>query len=84
MTPSELYHADVDQLKAFQQQLVIKKMKLDKFFSVFLNENDLDDSDTTSPQWTTYKGMLEQYAHITHLITTTRYHLNKHDECSRV
>ena len=74
----EIYRADRTTLFEIQQKLIVEKMKLDKFFSVFLDNNDLEDSELDSDDWVTYKEMLKEYERVDHLLTTTRYHI-KHN-----
>lgn len=74
----EIYRADRTKLFEIQQKLIIEKMKLDKFFSVFLDNNDLEESEIDSDDWVTYKEMLKEYERVDHLLTTTRYHI-KHN-----
>lgn len=75
ITLSEIYHATRQELETIHQDLIIKKMKLDKFFSIFLDNTELEDTDTTTDDWVTYKEMLKEYERVDHLLTTTKYHI---------
>lgn len=66
---------DDNQLTNIYGQLVVEKMKLDRFFTTFLDENEMNDDDLDTPEWVTYKMMLQQYDRVQTLLTTTRYYL---------
>ena len=59
---------------------VIQKMKLDKYFSTFLDENEKEMSDDNydSPAWKQYRIMLRDYETVEKFITTSKYYINKH------
>jgi hypothetical protein len=78
ITLSEIYNADRTELEDILSKLIVDKMKLDKFFSVFLDNTELEDTNTDTDDWVTYKEMLKDYERVDHLITTTRYHLNQY------
>ena len=63
-------------LRNLRNGLVVDKMKLDKFFSIFLDSVEMDLDDTTTPEWITYKQMIKEYHRVERLITTTDYYLN--------
>lgn len=77
ITLSDVYRAGGSRLLEVEQQLIVDKMKLDKFFSVFLYNTDLDESDLGSDDWTTYKEMMKEYERVDHLLATTKYHINQ-------
>lgn len=77
ITTTDIYRSDPNKLSEIYQNLVVQKMKLDKFFSIFLDNTEFDEEDTTSDDWITYKEMLKEYERIDHLLTTTKYHLNR-------
>lgn len=62
-----------NQLIKLHQELVIKRMHLDRFFSDFLTYNDLDDDDTDTYQWKMYKNKLKEYNDIAYQIKATEY-----------
>jgi hypothetical protein len=59
--------------------LVVKKMKLDKFFSMFLEkfERKMDPDNTDTPVWKLYKTKLKEYGKINQEIKNTQYWLTK-------
>lgn len=83
MNLTEIYRANQTQLIEFSQQLTIKKMKLDRFFSKFLEQYDLDELDRKGPEWQTYKEMLHEYENTSKLITSTNYALKSYGQHSR-
>lgn len=76
ITQKQLYEASADQLDAIRTQLIVDKMKMDKFFSIFLDESEMDDQDTTTAEWTTYREMLKSYERINQLIKSTDYYIS--------
>lgn len=66
---------DKQSLAKLRSGLVIEKMKLDKFFSIFLDSVEMDPNETTTPEWFTYKQMIKEYQRVERLITTTDYYL---------
>lgn len=65
-------------LLAHRNELIIQKMKMDKFFSVFLDTHDLTEENTCTPEWHTYKAMLNDYEKLNASIKTTDYYIRKH------
>lgn len=62
-----------------QNTLFVEKMKLDKFFSLFLDkfERKMDPENTDTPIWKLYKAKLKEYADVQQSITTAKYYLTK-------
>jgi len=58
-------------------KLVVAKMKMDKFFSVFLSNSNMDERDTDTDEWKTYKMMLSEYSTLNDLIRVTNFYINK-------
>ncbi len=60
-------------------ELVLQKMKLDKFFSMFLEkfERQMDSDKTDTPVWKLYKSKLKEYDKISHEIKSNEYWLKK-------
>jgi len=75
---SEITNATPSKLLSIRNELIVDKMKLDKFFSVFLDEHDLTEENTCTPEWHTYKEMLKNYETIQSLINSTDYYIKKH------
>ena len=76
LTQRKLAQIPLDQLDQVYAELIVERMVMDKFFSVFLEENTLSEVDTTTDQWNTYKAKLAQYEILCRLIQTTQYYLN--------
>jgi hypothetical protein len=59
--------------------LQIEKMKLDKFFSMFLEkfERKMDADKTDTPVWKLYKTKLKEYDKISQEIKNTQYWIAK-------
>jgi hypothetical protein len=59
--------------------LQIEKMKLDKFFSMFLEkfERKMDADKTDTPIWKLYKTKLKEYDKISQEIKNTKYWIAK-------
>jgi hypothetical protein len=59
--------------------LQVQKMKLDKFFSMFLEkfERQMDSDKTDTPVWKLYKTKLKEYEKVDHELRATQYWINK-------
>jgi hypothetical protein len=59
--------------------LQIEKMKLDKFFSMFLEkfERKMDADKTDTPVWKLYKSKLKEYDKISQELKATQYWISK-------
>lgn len=66
------------QLLEHRNNLIIDKMKMDKFFTKFLDEHDLTEENTCTPEWNTYKVMVKNYEQLNSSIKTTDYYIKKH------
>lgn len=64
---------------AKRSDLVIEKMKLDKFFSMYLEkfERKMDPEKTNTPIWNLYKKKLKEYDEINRNIRACDYWLSK-------
>ena len=62
-----------------RQALIVERMKLDKFFSMFLEkfERKMDPDKTDTPIWKLYKTKLKEYDKINHGIRTAEYWITK-------
>lgn len=60
-------------------ELILQKMKLDKFFSMFLEkfERQMDSDNTDTPVWKLYKTKLKEYEKIDYEIKANQYWLKK-------
>ena len=80
-----LARANKKELQEMHQELIVNKMRLDKFFSIFLEENELDHDDLDDPNWVIYKDRLSEYRTTSHLIKRAEYHMGKlHDTTKTV
>lgn len=62
------------------QAFVAEKMQLDKYFSVYLEEHELEmnkDNDYSSEVWETYKKKLKEYNDIDISLRRVKYYLDK-------
>lgn len=71
---------DVNQIQEIYVSLLNDKMKLDKFFSMYLDKfgNKMDPDKTDTNIWKLYKTKSKEYSELNHAITTANYYLNKH------
>lgn len=62
-----------------RHELVIQKMKLDKFFSMYLEKFDrkMDSDKTDTPIWKLYKAKLKEYGNLSQEIRNTEYWISK-------
>jgi hypothetical protein len=66
--------------------LQIEKMKLDKFFSMFLEkfERKMDADKTDTPVWKLYKAKLKEYDKVSQEIKNTKYWIAKEQNVSHI
>ena len=76
LTRQQIADANYGQLLSYRNDMVVAKMKLDKFFSAFLDEYDLPEDNTCTPEWTTYREMLKQYGLIDSLKRQIDYRIS--------
>ena len=71
---------DVKLLEEIYISLLNDKMKLDKFFSMYLDKvgNKMDSENTDTNIWKLYRTKSTEYSELNHAITTANYYLNKH------
>lgn len=67
----------VGELRVLRHDLLVEKMKLDKFFSIFLDENELDPDNKDTVEWQLYNDMTNQYRTTDRLIRITDFYLSK-------
>jgi hypothetical protein len=62
-----------------RNELMLQKMKLDKFFSMFLEkfERKMDPDKTDTPVWKLYKDKLKEYDKLNQEIRNTEYWIKK-------
>ncbi len=73
---SDVSH-DKSKLQELLDEVIIQKMKMDKFFSMFLEkfENDMDSDVLGTPIWNLYNAKMAQYKELRQLETATKYYL---------
>ena len=66
--------------------LQIEKMKLDKFFSMFLEkfEREMDADKTDTPVWKLYKSKLKEYDKVNQELKATEYWIKKEQNVSYI
>lgn len=74
----EYYSTKTDLLNE-KTNLVLDKMKLDRFFSLFLDKYGMkmDSDKTNTPIWDLYKKKLKEYTELDVKIKTLDYRLSK-------
>jgi hypothetical protein len=68
------------------KSLQIEKMKLDKFFSMFLEkfERKMDPDKTDTPVWKLYKAKLKEYDKVSQELKHTEYWIKKEQNVSYI
>jgi hypothetical protein len=64
-----------------RQTMLVERMKLDKFFSLFLDkfERKMDPENTDTPIWKLYKTKLKEYEELQRSIKSSTYYLTRHN-----
>lgn len=75
VTKEIIARADTKKLYEIKHDLQIKVMKLDKFFTMFLDNTDLDEDKPDTTDWKVYNEMTKEYQHVNELIRATDYYL---------
>jgi hypothetical protein len=73
---------ELKELNALNHELVLDKMRLDKFFSDFLHENVLDHDLPDTKEWILYKTKLSEYEELGSLIGWSKYYIERFYEKS--
>jgi hypothetical protein len=76
ITKQQIARANKTELESIMGSLIVSKMKIDRFFSIFLDKFPMDADELDTPVWKTYKMMLEEYDRIKNLTATTEYYLS--------
>lgn len=60
-------------------QLLVERMKLNKFFSMFLDkfERKMDPENTNTPIWKLYKQKMKEYGELERTIKSSTYYLTR-------
>lgn len=74
-----MYNMNMNELYNKRDSLQLQKMKLDKFFSMFLEkyERKMDPEKPNTPIWKLYKSKLKEYDAIQQEIRNTNYWISK-------
>lgn len=75
ITAQQISKSNLAELQAVYAKLSVDRMKLDRFFTVFLDNAVMDQDDPDSDDWITYREMLKNYDQVKSLIKTTEYYL---------
>jgi hypothetical protein len=72
-------YGDKQTIQQIHTSLLNEKMKLDKFFSLFLDkfEKKMDPEKTDTPVWQLYKTKTNEYAELNKSIRAAQYYLQK-------
>lgn len=73
----ELGRMPKNKLQEIRNEFATEKMRLDKFFSLFLEEHNLDMEDNDSNNWLIYRKKLKEYSSITQKIKWSDYYLGR-------
>jgi hypothetical protein len=62
-----------------QTAMMVERMKLDKFFSLFLDkfERKMDSDKTDTPIWKLYRAKLKEYEELQRSIKSSTYYLTR-------
>lgn len=68
-----------DELLKQQKDLIIKKMKLDKFFTMYLDKfsNKMDPSKPNTNIWKLYNDKMKEYSDVDYQLKVLGYYLAK-------
>jgi len=66
-------------LQTIYSNLIAEKMKMDKFFSMYLDkfERKMDSETPNTPIWDLYKKKLKEYSELDRTIKAAQYYTNK-------
>lgn len=72
-------YQDYNSIASRQSELLIERMKLDKFFSMYLDkfEKKMSHELTDTPIWSLYKKKLREYEDVQRAIKLSEYYLKK-------
>ncbi len=74
------YYSTRSELIQEQTELVFEKMRMDRFFSMFLDKFGLkmDSDKTNTPVWDLYKKKLKEYTELNTKIKTLEYRISNY------
>lgn len=72
-------YGDTNKLVSLYQSLVVDKMRLDKFFSMFLDKfsDKMDPKVTNTNIWKLYNKKTKEYSELEQVIKAAEYYLKK-------
>jgi hypothetical protein len=67
------------ELEKLYMELIVEKMKLDKFFSMFLDkfESKMDCEEPNTPIWKLYRTKHKEYGDIDQAVKAAQYYMKK-------
>lgn len=67
------------ELEKIYMELIVEKMKLDKFFTMFLDkfESAMDCEDSNTPIWNLYRTKHKHYGDIDQAVKAAQYYMKK-------
>jgi hypothetical protein len=77
MNTTDISRMDLPTLQTTHSTLIVDRMHMDKWFSDFLNENELDHDNLDDPNWDIYKKKLSIYRVLNHMIKCAEYQIGK-------
>lgn len=84
ITVQEISSAPYNVLCEIKNNLIVQKMKLDRFFSVFLDSVELSEENVGDDDWTTYREMLKDYNEVEHLLRTADYYIGQYERSTSI
>lgn len=78
ITITDIASSNPEELSVIKGNLVVEKMRLDKFFSNFLDQHELREDELETPEWQQYHSMYKEYETINALIASTEFYIRKH------
>ena len=69
----------MNELLSKKQELLLQKMKLDKFFSKYLEKFDrkMDPENTNTPIWKLYRSKFDEYSKINQELRNLEYYIKR-------
>lgn len=78
ITKQQIAQASPSELAEIHDDLLIARAIKDRWFSEFLDEHELEEDNTDTGEWRTYRQAMVEYGNINDLILTTKYYLGQH------
>ena len=77
MNTTDIARMDKPTLQKTYAKLTVDRMHEDKWFSDFLNENELDHNNPEDPNWAIYKQRLSEYRVLNSMIKSIEFQMGK-------